>query len=180
MTEDILQDLKIELINGHAKRGHPFRNFSLGTSKNNTPQQRTVVLRKVLPDFTILVYTDLRSQKIADIKENNSVSALFYHPKKLMQIKIEATAEIVSDTEELKPFWGNVSEKAKKDYTTSLAPGSIIKSPDKVDYKAEVNHFCVIKLKPTHIEYLKLTRPNHIRISYTKVEENFVGEFLVP
>ncbi|MEN8928819.1 MAG: pyridoxamine 5'-phosphate oxidase family protein [Flavobacteriales bacterium] len=180
MTEDILESLKRELINGHVKRGHPFRYFTLGTSKSNAPQLRTVVLRKVKSDFVILVYTDLRSQKIAEIKENNAVSALFYHPKKLIQIKIEGSAEIITDKDELKPFWGNISDKSKKDYTTNLAPGCIIKSPNKVDYTNEVNHFCMLKIKPTYIEYLKLTRPNHIRIGYSKVDGEFKGEFLVP
>ena len=180
MKEAILQDIKKELIKGHTKRGHPFRYFSFGTSKNNIPQQRTVVLRKILPDFTLLVYTDLRSQKIEEIEQNISVSALFYHPKKLIQIKITATTEIVVDKKELKLFWGNISEKSRKDFTTSQPPGSKVNSPEQVDYTSDKNHFCILKLKPTKIEYLKLTRPNHIRIEYTKVDEEFIGEFLVP
>lgn len=180
MKEAILQELKNELINGYAKRGHPFRYFTLATIYNNTVRLRTVVLRKVLTDFTILIYTDLRSQKVIDIQQNNSISALFYHPKKLLQIKIEGNAEIISEEIALKPYWNNVGENAKKDYTTTNAPGTVIKNPDNVSYLEEKTNFCVIKIKPTNIEYLRLKRPNHIRVAFTKTEDEFIGEFLVP
>lgn len=114
MKEAILQELKNELINGYVKRGHPFRYFTFATIQNNIPRLRTVVLRKLLPDFTLLVYTDLRSQKVTDIKQNNNVSSLFYHPKKLLQIKIEGKAEIITDKEALKPYWNNVGKNQKK------------------------------------------------------------------
>lgn len=180
MKAEILQDIKHELIIGYSKRGHPFRYFTLATVHDNAPRLRTVVLRKCLPDFTIIIYTDLRSQKVADIQQNTRVSALFYHPKKLLQIKLEGKAEIITDATALKPYWQTVGENSKKDYTTSNAPGTLIKNPDQVDYNNAIAHFCVLKIECTNIEYLRLKRPNHIRALFTKNEEDFKGEFLVP
>ena len=180
MKETILQELTNELINGYAKRKHPFRYFTLATLTNNIPRLRTVVLRKMFPDFTLLVYTDLRSQKVADIQQNNFVSGLFYHPKKLLQLKIEGEAEVISDTTILKNYWTSVGENAKKDYTTQHAPATVIKNPDDVLYTESKNHFCVLKITITKIEYLRLKRPNHIRIAYTKTADGFKGDFLVP
>ncbi|WP_397446526.1 pyridoxamine 5'-phosphate oxidase family protein [Polaribacter sp. R77954] len=180
MKEDILQEIKNELINGYAKRKHPFRYFTLATINNTIPRLRTAVLRKMQPDFTIIVYTDLRSQKVADIQENNMVSGLFYHPKKLLQIKIEGTAEIISDKNALKPYWSSVGENSKKDYTTEKAPATIIKNPEFVSYSAKTNYFCVLKISISKIEYLRLKRPNHIRVNFIKTETGFKGDFLVP
>ena len=84
MEQEILEKVKFELINGYAKKRHPFRYFTLSTIHNNSPRQRTVVLRKLLDDFTILFYTDKRSTKIEDLNMNNAVSALFYQQKKLL------------------------------------------------------------------------------------------------
>ncbi len=180
MKEDILQELKNELINGYSKRKHPFRYFSLATVHDDTPRLRTVVLRKMLSDFTLLVYTDLRSQKVADIQQNNAVSGLFYHPKKLLQLKIEGKAVVISDKTTLKPYWNSIGENAKKDYTTQQAPGTAIKNPDDVFYSDAKNHFCVIKINITKIEYLRLKRPNHIRVAFTKTANDFVADFLTP
>lgn len=180
MIPEILENLKHELIHGFSKRKHPFRYFSFGTIQNNNVSLRTVVLRKVLPDFTTIIYTDKRSQKVAHIKENNTVSALFYHPKKLLQIRLDGKAIVVTDKEELKPFWSVVGENAKKDYTTALAPGAIINNPDAIDYSDNEPNFCIIKIIPNHIEYLQLKRPNHIRVGFDKTENGFEGSFLVP
>ena len=180
MKEDILQELKNELINGYAKRKHPFRYFTFATLNNHTPRLRTVVLRKLIPDCTLLVYTDLRFQKVADIQQNKLVSGLFYHPKKLLQLKIDGKAEIISDAAALKPYWNSINENSKKDYTTQKAPGTKIKNPDHVVYKEDTNYFCVLKINITKIEYLRLKRPNHIRVNFIKTENGFEGDFLVP
>ena len=180
MKDSILQDLKYELIKGYAKRGHPFRYFTLATVRDSTPCLRTVVLRQFLPDFTAIVYTDLRSQKVRDIQQNNNVSGLFYHPKKLLQIKLEGQAEIITDETALRAYWDTVGENAKKDYTTSNAPGTRLKNPDHVEYLEDRPNFCVLKLKCSKIEYLHLKRPNHIRVLFTNTNGHFSGEFLVP
>jgi pyridoxine/pyridoxamine 5'-phosphate oxidase len=180
MEQQFLDDCKGELVNGYVKRGHPFRYFALSTISNGKPRQRTVVLRKVLPDFTLLFYTDTRSQKIQDIAENANVSALFYHPKKLMQVKLEGQAEIMTDTNELDSYWKNIPESSRKDYITHSAPSSPIANPDLVSYDENQPYFTAIKIIPETIEYLKLKRPNHLRILFTKEELEWRGQFLVP
>lgn len=180
MTDQFLQEIKAELTNGHSKKRHPFRYFTLATSHKDSPRQRTVVLRKILPELNILFYTDARSYKVEDFKKNHNVSALFYHPKKLMQLRVEGEALIITDQKQLKQYWNNIQESSKKDYITEKVPGSPIKNPDNVDYLEEEHHFCAIKIVPKSIEYLKLKRPNHIRILFEKTEEEWNGEFLVP
>lgn len=180
MTTELFEELRRELVNGYAKRRHPFRYFSLATVSNNSARQRTVVLRKMLADDTLLVYTDARSQKVSDIKANPNVSALFYHPKQLTQIRVEGMVQIVTDKDELKPYWNNIPDSSRKDYITANPPGTPTNNPDDVNYKDDENHFCMLKIIPKQFEYLKLKRPNHIRVLFSKSDDTWDGQFLVP
>lgn len=181
MTDTFFQELEVELQKGTSKKGHPFRYCTLGTiGLGTTARLRTIVLRRVSEDLKLVFYTDKRSKKIGHIKENNKVSLLFYHPKKLLQLKIEGRATLVSDTEELKKYWSGVQPASRKDYTTTSVPGSPISNPDNVEYLDEKNYFTIVEVEPSKIEYLKLNRPNHLRILFTPEDGEWNGVFLVP
>ena len=169
-----------ELVNGHSKKRHPFRYFVLATNENGKPRQRTVVLRKTLLDLSLVIYTDKRTQKIKDIQNNSEFSALFYDSKKLLQIRIEGKAELITDKQQIATYWQTVQESSKKDYTTNRAPGTSIKNPDDVGYEPKENYFCPVKLIPNTIEYLRLKRPNHLRVLFSRNDIDWSGEFLVP
>lgn len=179
MLQDILQQARNELINGYVKKGHPFRYFTFVTSKEHFPKARTVVLRKMKPNFEIVFFTDARSKKIEEIEKNLAVCALFYHPKKLLQIKISGKAHLINDEEVLKDLWSSIPENSRKDYTTNLPPGTPIKNPDLVEYRSEHN-FCAVTIKAEKIEVLQLKRPNHVRAVFEFKENNWHGQFLVP
>ena len=117
---------------------------------------------------------------MADLQNTPSCSALFYHPKKLLQLRIRGTAEIITDQSQIATYWHTVQEASKKDYTTSSAPGSPIKNPDAVTYMEEENHFCPVKIIPSSMEYLQLKRPNHLRVLFTRADDDWKGAFLVP
>lgn len=180
MKNQFLEEAKRELVNGHSKKRHPFRYFVLATQENGKPKQRTVVLRKTLPDLSLVFYTDHRTQKITAIQNNPECSALFYHPKQLLQIRLEGRAEVITDKDEIETYWHTVQAASRKDYTTRMAPGTPIKNPDAIAYKSESNYFCPVKLVPHSIEYLRLKRPNHLRILFSKVDADWSGQFLVP
>jgi len=139
LKNQFLEEARIELINGHAKKRHPFRYFTLATIENNEPRQRTVVLRKTLTDLSFVFYTDKRTQKIEDLQQNSSCSALFYNPKKLLQLRISGRAEIITDKEQIATYWHTIQEASKKDYTTKIAPGTLINNPDGIAYSSEEN-----------------------------------------
>ncbi|NNE77421.1 MAG: pyridoxamine 5'-phosphate oxidase family protein [Pricia sp.] len=181
MTSDFFQELKEELYNGASKKGHPFRYFTLATiGLDRMPRLRTIVLRQVSEDLGITFFTDRRSKKITHIQENNKVSLLFYEPKKLLQIKVEGLALIVKDQPTLQKHWRKVRSESRKDYTTSSAPGSDLSNPDNVEYLQNGNYFCMVNVEPFKIEYLRLKRPNHLRIRFSKENDGWSGEFLVP
>tara|TARA_R110000868_G_scaffold403147_3_gene680084 strand:- start:11883 stop:12428 length:546 start_codon:yes stop_codon:yes gene_type:complete len=181
MTTKIFQDLKEELQLGITEKNHPFRYFTLGTvGLDKMARLRTVVLRNVSDTLNLSFYTDKRSKKVIHIMENNKVSLLFFHPQKMIQIKIEGIATIIKDKKTIEDCWNTIQENSQKEYTTTAAPGSGIANYEAVEYLGEDNYFCVATITPHKIEYLKLERPNHIRIRYSKDYENWKGEYLVP
>ncbi|APQ16366.1 pyridoxamine 5'-phosphate oxidase family protein [Maribacter hydrothermalis] len=181
MIYSFFEELSTEIHNGITERGHPFRFITMATVGNETiARLRTVVLREVSEDLRLTIYTDSRTQKIKHITVNNQVSFLLYHPEKMLQLKVEGTTQIVTDTDRLSTTWQNIQPNSRKDYITETSPGSAIKNPDHVEYIEEENYFAILDIIPTKIEYLKLQRPNHIRALFTKTDDNWNGEFLVP
>lgn len=180
MDQLILQQIKNELINGSVKKGHPFKYFTLGTLSGQIPRQRTVVLRKVQPGLNLLFYTDKRSAKVKQIQANNTVSALFYHPKNMIQLQLEGKANVKQNPEMLRKIWKSIPAKAKKDYTSVLPPGVKTENPEELEYLTEQNYFCMVEIQPTRIEYLKLKQPYHLRVEFLKTDGDWSGTFLIP
>ncbi|MEJ1222212.1 pyridoxamine 5'-phosphate oxidase family protein [Sediminicola sp. 1XM1-17] len=181
MKATFFNELKEELKKGASDKGHPFRYCTLATvGLDNIARLRTIVLRKATEDLMLTFFTDKRSKKVVHIKENQKVSLLFYHPEKLMQIRIEGLAVVNNDIKSKKLLWDSIPEASRKDYTTSEAPGKEIKDPDVIEYLKDEDHFCIVEIHPFKIEYLKLKRPNHIRVRYSKNKTDWEGDFLVP
>ena len=181
MIDSFFEELNSEIKKGISERAHPFRFITMATVGNETiARLRTVVLREVSEDLLLTIYTDSRTQKIKHLAVNNEVSFLLYHPEKLLQLKVEGTAEIVTDNGRLSKTWKNIQPNSRKDYITHTSPGSSLKNPDHVEYVEDENYFTIIDIVPTKIEYLKLQRPNHIRAVFKKDDGDWNGEFLVP
>jgi len=181
ITDVFFKELQDELRQGTTLKGHPFRYCALATlGLEKMPRLRTIVLRKIDASLNLIFYTDTRSKKVLHIKENNRVSLLFYHPEKLLQIRIEGIATIIKDPNTLKEHRKNIQESSRKDYTTKTAPGSTISSPDAVEYLDDTDYFCMVNIEPFKIEYLKLKRPNHIRVRFSRKDALWESEFLVP
>ena len=181
MLDNYFNEIKQELSKGATQKGHPFRYFTLGTvGFERLARQRTVVLRRIDQDLNLTFYTDARSKKMMHLQENNKVGLLFFDQKKLLQIRIEGLAHLERDQEVINKYWPGVQPKARKDYTTVAAPGSVLEHPDQLEYLDEDNHFCMIHVEPFKIEYLRLQRPNHIRVRFSKVENLWSSEYLVP
>ena len=181
MLDNYFDEIKQELKKGASHKGHPFRYFTLATvGMERLPRLRTVVLRMVDDELKLTFYTDARSKKMMHLKENNKVGLLFFDPKKLLQIRIEGLARLVRDEETLKKYWPGVQPKARKDYTTVAPPGTLLEHPDQLEYLDEENHFCMITVEAFRMEYLKLHRPYHIRVRFSKTENLWTSEYLVP
>ena len=182
MNTLIWKRINADILEATQNRSHPFRYATLATiGLDQIPRLRTVVLRDYNPeDQCITFYTDSRSKKMLHIKENNKVSLLLYHPDELMQLRIEGLAVRERDQKVVSHLWESVEGRAQHDYTTLCAPGTEIKNPDNVEYLQEADYFSVVHIHPFKIEYLQLKRPNHIRVRFSKEQQKWRSDFLVP
>lgn len=181
MGTDFLEEIREELQKVTEEKDHPFRFFTLATvGLDQVARLRTVVLRNVSKNLRLTFYTDKRSKKITHIKENKRVSLLLYHPSKLLQLKIEGTATYHDDKATKERYWSGLDPYAKKQYTTSRSPGSNLTDPQSLEYLSKENHFCLVEITPYKIEYLKLSRPHHLRVRFSKVGKQWESEYLVP
>lgn len=178
MFLEILKDNINEIKFGYLKHKHPNRYCSLASVNNNKPIVRTVVLRDMTEGYNLIFFTDTRSEKVEQFRENPNAEVLFYNPKKLLQIKVGGSIELVKDEERLNYYKQKVQGFSQNDYTTLKRPSSPIKNPDEVEYGEELN-FTVLELKTEYIESLQLKRPNHMRCLFKK-KNDWKGQFLVP
>lgn len=178
MLNRILNKCDEEWILALKQKKHSFRFFYLATSNCNIPELRVVVLRDYdskKKEFTI--YSDARSQKVLSLENNKNVELLFYDPKKLTQIRVQATCILMTEDNYL---FNQQSEASQKDYTTRLAPGTFIESDVSVDFLKGKHYFLKIVFEATQIEYLQLKRPVHIRALFKKQESKWFGKFRTP
>jgi len=180
MTQNIFQELSEELKKGVSQKGHAFRYFTLATvGLDQVARLRTIVLRNVSEELQLTFYTDSRSKKMIHLLENKKVGLLFYNPENLMQIRIEGMAKAINDEETKVKYW-NGNKKSRKEYTTTIAPGTPLTNPGHLEYLDDEDHFCIVEITPFKIEYLKLKSPHHIRVRYSWEVDFWEQEFLVP
>ena len=181
MTEIVFSTIINDLKEAVNSKKHPFRYFTLATSDiSGRPRLRTVVLRDFDTDCNLYIYTDKRSKKITHIIEREWVSALFYDPEKLCQVVVRAKAFLVEEDDRIAKAWNEIPDTSRKDYTTTQKPGEEIKNPDVIDYLNKRDFFTILKLVPDKIEYLKLKRPNHLRVCFKRNGNDWNGTYIVP
>jgi hypothetical protein len=182
MADHVWNSVLSELQKGVEEKSHPFKFATLATlGLERLPRLRTIKIRDFEPEsLQMTFYTDSRSKKILHIKENNKVSLLFYHPDKLMQLRIEGLAIRERDEAVLRDHWSHVEGPSQKDYTTSTAPGTEIKHPEKIEYIEQDDFFSVVYILPFKVEYLQLKRPHHLRVRFSKREGIWKSDYLVP
>lgn len=178
MLVSILNDVRKQINNSLKYKKHPFRYFTLTTiALDGSPHSRTVVLRGFDPKYFIFsVYTDSRSEKINELKEDQRAEFLFYDSNQLLQLAIKAKlTESVASNDKFE----ELLEPTKKDYSSIQKPGSILKGHEEVEFNFNKGYFIELKFKATQVEYLKLKRPKHIRAMFY-ANKAWQGNFLVP
>lgn len=162
---------------------HPFRFVTLATADElNSPQQRMVVLRDFNEQSEFLIYSDSRSGKIGEILNNHSVSLLFYHHEKRLQLRVTGTAAIITSGEEYQKLWEKHGSKSPHLYTSVLSPGTEISNPTEAYHwqNEEKAAFCLIKIEADIMEFLQLNGINHIRAEKIIRKDNKTTRWTVP
>lgn len=180
--EEIWKILIHELQKGFLDADHPFRFLSLGTFGENGPEVRTVVLREFEQVLDLYVFTDFRSDKVKELRANPSATLHFYHPKKRVQIRVKAKAEIHHQDLVCAAFWNTLKSDSQKGYQSVLSPGEEISDPKEAFHwstQTGDQFFAVLRFIPESIEALQLDGLKHLRILFSK-RQHWKGQWLVP
>jgi 3-hydroxyisobutyrate dehydrogenase len=170
--KELENDIWLRLLNGSLRAKESFHLSVIATVNNGLPEQRTVVLRKAIPEKKQLwFHTDLRSNKIPQIVENSYVHWLFYDKQTQIQLRVQTLARIHQLDELAATQWQNTHSQSRKCYLTELPPGSSIEFPgDGLEYlgnKTEnewgKSNFAVIVAQVQQIDWLWLNHQGHRR-----------------
>lgn len=182
--EEIPKLLYAELKKGTVQKKHPFKNVVLSTLTKETSMSRWVVCRHVTAEQGFYIYTDNRSQKILELKQNPNCNLLFYHDRQGLQIRFNCKGKIHRQNELTDKYWPGVKGYSAENYTISLAPGTPIASiEDGQEFLKNITdeYFTVLELNPYTFEVLQLSREGHIRANFEKTtDDQWKGSFLVP
>ena len=131
-------------------------------NNNNEPRLRTVVFRGWLKDNSMLIYTDNRTEKVKDIKNNNKVEVLWLFTKSKSQFRFKGEANIVHD--DIK-YWEALNYKSRSTWFWPN-PGYEFNNQDyfkDFDREEKPVNFLVFEIIIHKVELLKLEKPLHKR-----------------
>ena len=164
---DAWSEVFAQLHRATADRKHPFRELVISTiSPDGAPNSRTVILRGISEGLDqLMIYTDIRSDKVLELRDSSRVSLLFYHPPKKLQLKVSGEAEIHHNDELSRVEWERNGKRGAGSYISELRPGREIAEPQEGWKKHPVDnrHFCVILIRIDSMEFLQLNGDRHLR-----------------
>ena len=141
---------------------------------------RIVVLRKSDQSNNLLQFhSDIRSDKIPKLKNNNNASMLFYDKEEKIQIRLKVECIINHNNEITKESWKNTGHISRKCYLVDNGPGTESPNPtsglkpelDNFEFTIEQSeegykNFTVIQCKIKSIEWLYLAAKGHRRARF--------------
>ena len=153
---------------------------------------RIVVLRKSDQSNNLLQFhSDIRSDKIEKLKNNNNASMLFYDKEEKIQVRLKVKCTINHDNEVTKSSWEKTGHISRKCYLVDNGPGTESPTPtsglqpelDNFEFTMEQSeegykNFTVIQCKIKSIEWLYLAAKGHRRARFDI--ENNKESWLVP
>ncbi len=173
------------LAQGVVNKKSKFHTPTLSTINGNAINSRTIILRKVDNKTKMLFfYSDSRSRKVLNIKQNNNVTVHLYEPRFKLQVQLYGNANIEHKTEKTKDIWSSLRNFSKKNYLSVLSPGEKINNLDDIKYNADNEeafyNFSLIKFKVSKLECLQLSDIKNIRIEFVYSESADKKYYMVP
>jgi len=154
---------------------------------------RIVVLRKSDQSNKLLQFhSDIRSDKVKKLKDNNNASMLFYDKEEKIQVRAKIECTINHENEVTKQSWLKTGHMSRKCYLVDNGPGTESVTPtsglkpelDNFEFTMQESekgykNFTVIRCKIKSLEWLYLAAKGHRRArlefsDYTK------GYWLIP
>ena len=173
------------LAQGVVNKKSKFHTPTLSTINGNEINSRTIILRKVDNKTKMLFfYSDFRSRKVLNIKQNNNVTVHLYEPRFKLQVQLYGNANIENKTKKTKDIWSSLRNFSKKNYLSVLSPGEKINNLDDIKYNADNEeafyNFSLINFKVSKLECLQLSDIKNIRVEFVYSESSDKKYYTVP
>ena len=173
------------LAQGVVNKKSKFHTPTLSTINGNAINSRTIILRKVDNKTKMLFfYSDSRSRKVLNIKQNNNATVHLYEPRFKLQVQLYGYAKIENNSEKTKNIWSSLNSFSKKNYLSALSPGEKINSLDNLKYNTDNDeafyNFSLIYFKVSKLECLQLSDIKNIRVEFVYTESSNKKYYMVP
>jgi pyridoxamine 5'-phosphate oxidase len=156
---------------------------------NGFPHARVMVLREAHAQNRILrFHTDVRSEKIADMKLNPRVSVTGYDARAKVQIRIEGRVHVHFKDDIAQDAWRASKAMSQMCYGVSPGSGSLIEEAGGYTMPTTAQeaamgeaHFCALRIHVSTLEWLYLARQGHRRLRCVYDDKGHVqADWLVP
>ena len=179
--QEILEMIWSELRDGVRNRHHGFHLPVLSSCAEGVPDARVVVLRRVEVDERIVqCHTDQRAPKVAGLRANPRVHWLFYDFERRMQLRVQATAEVLTEGPVFDAAWDGSSLDARRCYLAPRAPGAdspqasanlppthLTSHPSLEESELGREQFAVVCSRVDSIDWLHLASDGHRRARFS-------------
>jgi pyridoxamine 5'-phosphate oxidase len=192
--EEVLSEVWSMLKRGASHFNDPFHRAVLGTVGEHGSSLRMVILREVIVAERILVcHTDARAAKAQEITESDTVSWLFYHPKKKIQLRVAGRAILHTEDRFADGQWEATGVASRFNYGTTESPGTSIdrpssglpdfllnKVPSIMKSESVRKNFMAISCGIDSVDWLRLSTLGHRRARFEWDEYGLKATWLVP
>ena len=182
--------LKIGLQN----RNLPFHIPVFICGDSNKSDGRIVVLRGInKEEKKIWFHSDIRSNKVKNLKLNSKATFLFYDKNEKIQLRLYGKSEINYQNLVTKKSWEKTAHMSRQCYLGDKPPGTDVSIPtsglteniDNLKYSKEESeigykNFCVIETFIKSIEWLYLAAKGHRRAYFSLKNNSLEKKWLIP
>ncbi|WP_321878350.1 pyridoxamine 5'-phosphate oxidase family protein [Paraburkholderia bannensis] len=187
----VFSELWTCLANGTLAGHQPFKVMQAATTGlDGAPSVRSVVLRRVSEAENLITFhTDLRSEKIAELRRQSRIALAGVDATRNLQIRVSGDTNIVDDGPVRREAWDTSRLQSLIVYRTLLAPGTPIDEPRDAfddpqkphDAEAGFENFCVVEVRPDALEWLDLSAvEGHERARFVREGERWISRWIAP
>ena len=167
----------------------------ISVSADGLAQGRTVVLRAFnRQQRQLKIYTDVRSEKVAQLRTQPVCTLVAYQPNPMIQLRLKTNAVVNHNNEITRESWAVMPGPNRCNYLTDPIPGSIsVKAtdgrpvinaesvPTNDENEIAYSHFSVIVFAINELEWLYLPRRGHRRAQFIWDRTNSLqSNWLIP
>ena len=167
----------------------------ISVSADGLAQGRTVVLRAFnRQQRQLKIYTDVRSEKVAQLRTQPVCTLVAYQPNPMIQLRLKTNTVVNHNNEITREAWAVMPGPNRCNYLTNPNPGSIsVKAtdgrpvinaesvPTNDENEIAYSHFSVIVFAINELEWLYLPRRGHRRAQFIWDRTNSLqSNWLIP